>query len=299
MEQEMKAFAEWSRRDLMESQAPGFLCTLPREIIGRSLLLESVPNARQLGGYVTKEGKTVRKDALLRTAALGVISREDACTLRDTYRLRLVLDLRSSFERMLFPDGEIEGAENISESLNDEQAMKDLPRPRIPEGGDMRLMSINLASIPEVRKGMPGIYRNIVSSGNIRRTITDCFRRILELEGGTALWHCAQGKDRCGLLSVLMLGALGVPDETILDDFEESNLYYAPFIAQRTAFAASLGFDGETIAAYRGMLGVTRAYMAAAIDLMNSECGSIEYFVRDAIGIGAQGIQELRGHYLV
>ena len=297
-EMDMKAFAEWMRSDLADSQAPGFIDTLPEKLRQRSLMLESVPNARQLGGYSVKDGRKVRKGVLLRTAALGTMSQEDANKLQDTYHLRLVLDLRSSFERVLFPDAEVEGAENISESLNDEQAMKDMPRPQLPEGGDMRLMSITMASNPRARERMPGIYRDMLLSDYIRRTLADCFHRILALKGGTALWHCAQGKDRCGMLSVLLLGALGAEDPLILDDFDESNTYYAPFIAKRLEFARGLGCDKDTLQAYRNMLGVERAYMANAVDYMNSEYGSVEGFVKDGLGIGAQGIEALRGYYL-
>ncbi len=297
-EMDMKAFAEWMRSDLVDSQAPGFIDMLPEKLRQRSLMLKSVPNARQLGGYTVKDGRKIRKGILLRTAALGAMSQEEAKKLRDTYRLRLVLDLRSSFERALFPDAEVEDAENISESLNDEQAMKDMPRPQLPEGGDMRLMSIAMASNPKARERMPGIYRDMLLSDHIRRTLADCFHRILALEGGTVLWHCAQGKDRCGMLSVLLLGALGAEDPLILDDFDESNTYYAPFIAKRLEFAKGLGCDEETLRAYRGMLGVERAYMANAVEYMKSEYGSIEGFVKDGLGIGAHGIEELRRFYL-
>ena len=40
--------------------------------------MSSISNARELGGYKPKDGKTIRKGVLLRTAALTDISQEDA-----------------------------------------------------------------------------------------------------------------------------------------------------------------------------------------------------------------------------
>ena len=45
------------------------------------------------------------------------------------------------------------------------------------------------------------------------------FDILLDQEEGAILWHCSEGKDRTGLASLLILHALGVPPETIMEDY--------------------------------------------------------------------------------
>lgn len=44
---------------------------------GQTLNMSTISNARELGGYKTKDGKTIRKGVLLRTAALTDASQEE------------------------------------------------------------------------------------------------------------------------------------------------------------------------------------------------------------------------------
>ncbi len=45
---------------------------------------------------------------------------------------------------------------------------------------------------------------------------------ILAGSQGAAVYHCAAGKDRTGLISAILLGALGVPDDLIVADYARS-----------------------------------------------------------------------------
>ena len=40
---------------------------------------------------------------------------------------------------------------------------------------------------------------------------------------GGVLWHCTEGKDRCGLLSAVLLSALGIEYGTIMEDYMLTN----------------------------------------------------------------------------
>ena len=39
------------------------------------------------------------------------------------------------------------------------------------------------------------------------------------------VFHCTAGKDRTGLMAMLLLGALGVPDDDIVRDYELTTHY--------------------------------------------------------------------------
>ena len=40
---------------------------------------------------------------------------------------------------------------------------------------------------------------------------------------GAILWHCSEGKDRCGITTALVLEVLGVPRDTIMEDYLKTN----------------------------------------------------------------------------
>jgi protein-tyrosine phosphatase len=77
-------------------------------------------------------------------------------------------------------------------------------------------------------------------------------RRILELAVDAPLrpllFHCAAGKDRTGLAAAVLLGVLGVPDETIVEDYALTTTYWAaPRFTALTAHLANHGVDADRV----------------------------------------------------
>ncbi len=63
----------------------------------------------------------------------------------------------------------------------------------------------------------------------------DAIRRLAIPEALPAVFHCAAGKDRTGLLAMLILGALGVSDGDIVDDYALTAATMGAFLAARSA----------------------------------------------------------------
>ncbi|MCP3934301.1 MAG: tyrosine-protein phosphatase, partial [Actinomycetia bacterium] len=108
---------------------------------------------------------------------------------------------------------------------------------------------------------------------------------------------CTAGKDRTGLLAMLMLGTLGVSQDDILHDFTLSNQYRAEIRMKALApiFAAK-GLDVET---FRPAFSAPRLAMEMALEWIEREHGSPTAYVRDAAGLGDDGIDRLRNRTLV
>lgn len=64
----------------------------------QSLSLSGVGNARELGGYATEDGRTVKRGVLLRTAKLSNATEEDLQKLTEAYHLSVVIDFRGDME---------------------------------------------------------------------------------------------------------------------------------------------------------------------------------------------------------
>jgi len=155
-------------------------------------------NFRQLGGYVTTDGRSVKENVFYRSGAPFRMNESEIEVLKEL-GLAAIMDLRSNEEILQRPDPEFpnilmikhsgtvsEGGEEInfsSEGMN-----------RIGEGGKEQL-----ALLKKYYARMP--FNN------------QAFRILFEhIQKGDVpiLIHCASGKDRTGVACMLILLALGV-----------------------------------------------------------------------------------------
>lgn len=83
------------------------------------------------------------------------------------------------------------------------------------------------SEIPDV-PDMSVLYAQMMSS------CADAFREILlrimehDFSSGAILWHCTEGKDRCGMTTALLLELLGVERTIIMEDYLKTNIASIP-----------------------------------------------------------------------
>ena len=165
----------------------------------RSIDLDGCVNFRDLGGYPAENGRQLRWRLLFRSDALHALSDPDVSRLRGELALTDIVDLRSTFELNSEGRGPL-GDEPIHfhhTPLFDGD----------PGAGDRSAMAE--MSLGDRYLGMMEMARDKIASvvGILARA-----------EGG-AVYHCAAGKDRTGVISAVLLGVLGVPEELIVADY--------------------------------------------------------------------------------
>jgi protein-tyrosine phosphatase len=170
----------------------------------RHIEFERLRNFRDLGGYRTDDGRTVAYGALYRSDSLGKLGGADWDTFL-ALGIRTVIDLRYSWEieaSRRVPEVERFTYANLSiEHRAYDQAEID------PDVDPWRYLADRFAEVAE-----DGVEE-------IRQAIE------LIAEGpGPAVFHCASGKDRTGLLAALILSLLGVSEEQIVADFALTDL---------------------------------------------------------------------------
>ena len=269
----------------------------------RSLHLASVNNARELGGYPAADGKKVKKGALLRTAALGNATNEDIKKLCDEYHLATVIDLRMSREVTANPDPEIEGVKNLNLRIMDEKAMAEKMSSLTPadmEGIDMNdpVGRLKLA----IKAGIVGdqMYIDFLSSDQGKEGYKKMFEELLAVpDGGSLLFHCTQGKDRTGCAAMLILSALGVDEETIINDFMLTNTYNAKLISSQRKELIDAGYSGDELQTLMSAKDeVNEQYMRNVLNWIKQNYSSVEGYITDALGITADQINTLKAKYL-
>lgn len=296
--------------------------TLEAQTIG----LEGVSNARQLGGYATEDGRTVKDGVLLRTGELSGATEADIDRLVDEYNLGCIVDFRTSPEIASAPDPEIDGVENVwcsvmeessDDEASDESASEDgetefadgesadagaddtgatLAGAAATAGGeDMLAMLVGYAESAD----LSDMYVTMAGNEHYQQGYRAFFDVLLNNEDGKAvLWHCTGGKDRAGFAAVLVLSALGVDRETALDDFALTTEFVADQINQMTSAAEEAGYDEDQVEAVATLTGVNRDYMAKALDFIDEEYGSMDEYLHNQIGLTDEEIAQLQEMYL-
>lgn len=172
---------------------------LDSRAVDRRIELDGCVNFRDLGGYPTRDGRRLRWRLLFRSDALHALSDADVRRLRDELSLRDVVDLRSSFE-----------LGNEGRGLLEHEPIGFHHTPLF----DGNTRSADARASMSMSLGVRYLGMMELAQEKIASVI-----RILALSEGGAVYHCAAGKDRTGVISAVLLGALGVSDELIVADY--------------------------------------------------------------------------------
>jgi len=174
---------------------------------GRSIPFERWWNVRELGGLPRQAGETTRRGVLIRAASPEFATPADIARAR-RLGFTTFVDLRMPGNR---PDWR-DAAPDVTRVAAD--LVGSLSRPQeAPAGGVLRFM---------LDAGRSNIARAV-------GTITRLARQMPPV-----VFHCFTGKDRTGLISIVMLSLAGVPEESIVADYLASN---PGFEAMRAAVA--------------------------------------------------------------
>jgi protein-tyrosine phosphatase len=183
--------------------------------------LEGAPNFRDLGGLPTIDGRFTRRGVLFRSSGLEELNSRDVRLLINDIGLRTVIDLRSA--------DDCETAESL---LDTPVRFINLP---IVRAGSSTSLERPMAA--NGRVDVPRIYRMFMDM-----SIPAISEIIAELTSGAtpAVFHCAAGKDRTGVVAAIILCAVGVTRDAVITDFMETEPILDEIIAylqRRPAYA--------------------------------------------------------------
>ena len=270
----------------------------------QSLSLTGVGNARELGGYAAEDGKTVKRGVLLRTAKLANATEEDMERLLSVYHLAVDVDFRGDNEVERAPDPQMEGVEYLNIHILDESTG---PSEELEaEIAALEEQGVEIDKITELRLFQKyggftdQMYVDFLSSDVGKAGYSQFFQALLTLpEDRALLFHCSQGKDRTGCGAMLILYALGLDEETIMQDFLLTNEYNAALIAEEREYLIENGVGEDELETFmKSMDQVFPEFMENAIQWMTETYGSPLGYIIDALGVTEAEIQALRDKFL-
>jgi protein-tyrosine phosphatase len=246
---------------------------------GHALGIASLPNLRDVGGYVTRTGARVRTGLVYRSPGLARLDGAEAAAFA-ALGIRTVYDLRTAHERTSAPDRLPPGTELVvADVIGDKvegspgHMLGLLADPVVAEralGGD-RSRSIWLRH-----------YRDFVTLDSARSAYASLFRGIATDARRPVLFHCSTGKDRTGWAAAALLTFLDVSHADVVDDYLASVRYVEPMLG---SFADDYAARGGDPALIRSVFATVPEYLDASLDEVRRSFGDIEGYFADGLGI--------------
>lgn len=228
----------------------------------RRYILENIENCRDLGGYPSKYGCT-KFGRFIRCGTVDRPTENDIKALKDL-NVTTVIDLRGDFEFDTRP--------NNIERLTDNAI-------------HISLYELNVAEAKNIKITITEVYEYIID--NYKPNIYKALKAVADAPDGAVLYHCFLGKDRTGILTMLLLTVAGVNEDDIVADYQLTYTYLEKYMHTH----AETLWDTDPEMHYS-----LPQTMRSLLDFIKKKYGSVEDYIRQ-IGIGDDDIEKIRKRF--
>lgn len=261
----------------------------------RHIPLDGQPNFRDIGGYETTDGHRVRWGQIYRAGELPRLTDSDLAELQSLGLVTVV--------NFLTPEEiEARGEDRLPDGVAEIQA------PIGAGGDDLALLVLEARKTGDF-SGVPpelnaDIHRILLDDGAAEYAAL--LRAAADPANRPLAFHCSHGVHRTGTAAAILLSALGVPWETVREDYLLSNVYRADEIDRRLDALKALAAENQGVtpdsvdttnmeAFYR----LQGAYIDASLEAAIDKYGSMGGYIRDGLGLTEAEILALREQLLV
>ncbi|MBW4891358.1 tyrosine-protein phosphatase [Mucilaginibacter sp. HMF5004] len=249
--------------------------------VKRKVSLQGAVNFRDIGGYNTTDGHHVKWGLIYRSADMSKLTDTDLAELAKR-NIAYDVDFRGKQEAAQAPDRLNPNTDYIlcpagSDDVN-QSMIKSLATVHGQQGDSV----------------ITAYYKNITYLADRYKPF---FEKLLALpENKSLVYHCTAGKDRTGIGTALLLYSLGVPYQTIVNDYLASNYYRAAENEKSIKGMVQFLHIDEPVA--RDVLSVKKGYLDATFAAINQQYGSVNAYLTTAIGLDDAKIKLLRNKFL-
>ena len=242
--------------------------------------LDGGHNFRDIGGYKTGAGRRVRMGLVFRSGSLADLTAADQDRVA-RLGIKVICDLRSNRERETRPSRWPESAAVDLWTRDHESSVGELLHA-------LREPGMTAAGI---RERMLEIYRRLPYEQ------ADSYRQLFKriAEGPLPLmFHCSAGKDRTGVAAALLLTALGVPRDTIIEDYLLTERFFESCRRMVLKDPTAERFRDVDAGVWEPMLRAERAYIETMFETVSRDHGSVEAYLRDVAGADETSREAIR-----
>ena len=225
----------------------------------RRYLFGNNMNMRDLGGYCTKDNKETKFNRFIRSdLPLNMMQKEKRYLIKN--KITTIIDLR-----------------NRNELLKNPNCLDERPF-------NYYNVELNGGCFPNLEKDIPRGYMDIVDD---KKSIKEIFNIILSSEGNT-LFNCSAGKDRTGILSMLLLLIAKVPEVDIIADYQVSYTYIKEYVTKMH----------EIHQEWPSFVGKSKPeYMEQTLEMFKNKYNSIDNYLKE-LGFNREEIKKLQSKLL-
>jgi hypothetical protein len=198
----------------------------------RWIFSDELQNARDLGGVPLSGGGSSAYDAIFRGPPLKLSA--TGCKEFADLHIRTVIDLRSAAERDAAPDADC-----------------------VQSSASMVLAPLDPNSFS---------YQSYITGAAANTAISKTFTALADSKAYPVYIHCSFGRDRSGVMSALILGALGATRSDIVQEYNLSSASVGSYPAMLTNALDIVDSDGG-VEAFLLQAGVTSAQLQALRDI--------------------------------
>jgi protein-tyrosine phosphatase len=247
----------------------------------RFLPLKSTLNFRDIGGYETVNGKRVKWGLVYRAANMTRVTESDQRYLANL-GIRLICDVRTPFEAWRRRDVLPPGVRYLNCPVYEKEPVKFwmllFQRRRLRQV----LFNLYITWIIDYAASVHGeILKHLSDPDNL-----------------PAIVHCTAGKDRTGMAMALLLCALGVPEEKVVEDYSLSNLVAPLYIKSTQSKVKKVRWLGFKIEHLYPLIATPPNVMRNMLAYIHQAYGSIEEYLLNAAGLEKHHLSLLRENLL-
>jgi len=239
----------------------------------RHLNLEGTYNVRDIGGYATTDGRSTRWRTFLRADNLHRLTPASQAALVE-YGVRTVIDLRLAEETQAVPNVFADSSDVVylhqdaygGEPITFDNALVE------SEETAMRIVAGYTAALDQRQSEVSRTLITLAAPGTL-----------------PALVHCVGGQDRTGRIAALVLSIVGVPRETIAEDYALSARY---LVKRHLDMYPEKSAADYTWQHYQDEF-CSPDVMLKTLEHLDKQYGGVEGYVR-AIGLTTEQIGRLR-----
>lgn len=250
--------------------------------------LPKAKNYRDLGGIRTSDGRVVKPFMLLRGTPLLHKHKRDIEILKNDFKLKTIIDLRTKREAEERPDLEVNGITYIN--------MPILTEAKAGVSHEKKVHSIKSL---KMFSPMEKLYIDMVSNECLEN-LNIVLKEILLMKEDqfSVAFHCSAGKDRTGILSALILSFLGVERKVIIEEYLVTNRVTKPK-ALGVYLAILVFLLNPKLAKKIKMYYIAKeTYLESALQALEKQFGSLDNYFQSALNFTEEEIATIKNKFL-
>jgi len=261
----------------------------------RHVDLAGQSNFRDLGGYQTTDGQTVKWGEVYRSGELPHLTDEDVARLEE-------LEIRTVVNFLLPEEIEQNGQDRLPDETR--EVSQSISGDRAAELTMVVQSAIKAAEFdqlpPEIN---PEFHRLLLDEG--KEQYAALLREMADPANRPLAFHCSHGVHRTGTATAILLSALGVPWDTVREDYLLTNEYRREEVEATLAKIRQMAgqkmrippdeVDMTNVEAFYILQG---SYIDGALEAAIEDYGSTEAYIREGLGLEDEEIERLRKELL-